>query len=340
MTNLGKLEKVDLRDIWKTEAQDFTPWLASEANIQILGDALGLSLEVEAQERNVGPFRADILCKDLDDNNWVLIENQLERTDHTHLGQLLTYASGLTAVTIIWIAAKFSDEHRKALDWLNDITDDHLQFFGLEVELWRIGESPPAPKFNIVSKPNQWSKAVGRASKSIQSETLSETKQAQLAYWEALHARLQNHSYLRSRQPRAQHWTTYSIGRSGMNLSATVNSREKRLGVELYLADENAQAFFHLLAQERDEIESEIGSSLEWMELPHRRASRMVVFKDNVEFSDRQQWEAQHEWIIERLERFHEAFANRVRVLDADEFNPVLQNAGALLNRLEAQSGE
>tara|TARA_R110001599_G_scaffold294201_1_gene498180 strand:- start:6655 stop:6963 length:309 start_codon:yes stop_codon:yes gene_type:complete len=97
MTNLGRLTKIDLRDIWKTEAQDFTAWLAQEDNMAILSETLGQDLEVEAQERNIGPFRADILCKDLDDNSWVLVENQLERTDHTHLGQLLTYASGLCA---------------------------------------------------------------------------------------------------------------------------------------------------------------------------------------------------------------------------------------------------
>ena len=121
-----------------------------------MANALGLELEIEAQEKEVGSFRADILCKDLDNESWVLIENQLERTDHTHLGQLLTYAAGLQAVTIIWIAARFSEEHRASLDWLNEITDESFRFFGLEVELWKIGSSPAAPKFNIVSKPNDW----------------------------------------------------------------------------------------------------------------------------------------------------------------------------------------
>jgi hypothetical protein len=119
MVELGKLERVDLRDIWTSEASDFTPWLARERNLEILGDTLGIELELEAQEKAVGPFRADILCKDIATDSWVLIENQLERTDHTHLGQLLTYASGLEAVTIVWIAARFTEEHRSTLDWLN-----------------------------------------------------------------------------------------------------------------------------------------------------------------------------------------------------------------------------
>ncbi len=120
--DLGKLEKVELRDIWETEGQGFTPWLAEEKNLEMLGEAIGIELELEAQEKDVGPFRADILCKNLEDDSLVLIENQIERTDHKHLGQLLTYASGLQSVTIVWIAAKFTEEHRAALDWLNEIS--------------------------------------------------------------------------------------------------------------------------------------------------------------------------------------------------------------------------
>ena len=112
---LGRLKKVDLREVWKTEAQHFTPWLANEENLALLGDTIGLDLECEAVEKNVGPFRADILCKDTANDSWVLIENQVERTDHTHLGQLLTYAAGLKTVTIVWIAQRFTDEHRAAL---------------------------------------------------------------------------------------------------------------------------------------------------------------------------------------------------------------------------------
>ena len=160
---LGRLTRVDLREIWETEAVDFTPWLAQEDNLVILGETLGISLELEAQEKDVGRFRADILCKNKSNGSWVLIENQLDRTDHSHLGQLLTYASGLEAVTIVWIAYPFTDEHRSTLDWLNKITDEKFRFFGLEVELWRIGDSPAAPKFNVVSKPNDWSRSVAQA---------------------------------------------------------------------------------------------------------------------------------------------------------------------------------
>ena len=143
---LGRLERVDLRAVWVNEAGDFIPWLAQEENVELLGETLGLDLEVEAQEKNVGPFRADILCKDTATGAWVPIENQLERTDHSHLGQLLTYAAGLEAVTIVWVARAFTEEHRATLDWLNEISDERFNFFGLEVEVWRIGEFDARPE--------------------------------------------------------------------------------------------------------------------------------------------------------------------------------------------------
>src|SRR5262245_41567055 len=210
MNSLGRLERIDLRQIWPSEASGFTPWLAREENLSLLGETLGIDLELEAQERPVGPFRADILCKDIGTDRWVLIENQLERTDHVHLGQLLTYASGLEAVTIIWIAARFTEEHSATLDWLNRITDDSFRFCGSEVELWRIGSSPAAPKFNIVSKPNDWSHSVAHAARAIDDAELSETRLLQREYWAGL-----NQALLRAggpvsgdRKPQPQPWMT------------------------------------------------------------------------------------------------------------------------------------
>ena len=126
---LGRLERVELRRIWSSESSDFTPWLAREDNLRLLGETVGIELELEAQEKTVGPFRADILCKDTATDSWVLIENQLERTDHSHLGQLLTYAAGISAVTVVWVAERFTEEHRAALDWLNERTAERINFF-------------------------------------------------------------------------------------------------------------------------------------------------------------------------------------------------------------------
>ena len=180
---LGKLEKVQIRSVWKKEDAHFTPWLGSEENIALLSETIGVELEVTSIEQRVGIFRADIICKDVDNDKIVLIENQFEYTDHKHLGQLLTYASGTQAVTMIWIAEHFTEEHRSVLDWLNRITDESTDFFGIEVELYRIGNSEPAPKFNIVSKPNEWSRNLRRAARNVE---MTETREIQLEYWQEL----------------------------------------------------------------------------------------------------------------------------------------------------------
>ena len=202
---LGRLEQVDLRAVWTTEPTAFTPWLAEPENLDVLGQTLGLNLETESVEKEVGSFRADIVCRDTGDDSSVLIENQLERTDHDHLGKLLTYGASLQAVTVVWLAAHFRDEHRAALDWLNRITREDIRFFGLEIELWRIGNSPIAPKFNIVSMPNDWSRSVAPA---IGGAKKSETRLKQMEYWARLQSTLdaQNGPVAGNRKPQPEHW--------------------------------------------------------------------------------------------------------------------------------------
>lgn len=321
---LGRLTRVELRDIWMSEATDFTPWLAREENLAILAETLGIDLELEAQERAVGPFRADILCKDIGSNAWVLIENQLERTDHCHLGQLLTYASGLEAVTIVWIAARFTEEHRSTLDWLNKITDDTFRFFGLEVELWRIGESPAAPKFNLVSKPNDWSRSVAQAARAIDESELSDIRVTQRAYWGALHQVLDKAKgpIAGNRKPQPQSWMAYSIGRSEFNLGAVMIRPKQQVRAELYISSENAKPYFYLLQEQRDAIESELGYPIVWEELPTRRDSRISISFDNVDPEDQADWPRQHEWLAKHLNDFHRVFVSRVRLLDADAWKP------------------
>ena len=160
---LGRLSRVDVREVWLREAVGFTPWLAQEENLQLLAETINMQLVLEAKEKPVGMFRADIIARDVYTGHPVLIENQLERTDHGHLGQLLTYAAGLKAMSIVWVSTLFTDEHRAALDWLNEITSSSMAFYGLEMELWQIDDSAIAPKFNLVSKPNMFSKQVSRA---------------------------------------------------------------------------------------------------------------------------------------------------------------------------------
>lgn len=315
---LGRLSPVELRDVWISESSGFTPWLARAENLEILSETLGIDLELEAQEKAVGPFRADILCKDIGTGTWVLVENQLERTDHSHLGQLLTYASGLEAVTIVWIAARFSEEHRSTLDWLNKITDESFRFFGLELELWRIGDSPAAPKFNIVSKPNNWSRSVAQAAKAIDDGELSETRAMQQAYWTAFHDTLDRLGGPVSgrRKPQAQSWMAYSIGRTGFNLGAVMVRPRRQIRTELYITGEHAKAYFRLLLAQRDAVEQELGYELDWEELPDGRDSRVSLYLKEIDPADESGWSEQHDWLARKINDFYRVFAHRVRTLD------------------------
>lgn len=310
---LGRLERVDLRDVWITEAGDFTPWLASEENMEALSETIGIELEVEAQEKDVGPFRADILCRDTVTGDWVLIENQLERTDHTHLGQLLTYGAGLKAVTIVWIAQRFTEEHRAALDWLNEITGDKFSFFGLEIEVWRIGNSLAAPKFNIVCKPNDWTKPI------IEKYVPTTTQQVQQEYWAALRdVLLVRNSIVKPQKALPQHWANYSIGRADFQLSASVNTQKGFIRVGLSCYGPFAKKHFHLLRGAQADVEHEMDCALEWEELPNRKESRIAIRQDGVDPMDRKQWPTQHTWLADNLERFYSVFSHRVKELDAE----------------------
>ena len=318
MEELGELIKVPLREFWEGEASDFTPWLADEENIGLLGDTIGVELEVEAQERNVGPFRADILCKDISTDNWVLIENQLEPTDHTHLGQLLTYAAGLNAVTVVWIAESFTNEHRAALDWLNKITAEGFSFFGLEIELWRIGDSPIAPKFNVVSHPNNWTKTVSRISQT----ELTPAKQLYLEYWTELRDFLeQRNSVLKPKTPQPQSWIGFGLGRTGCALHPRLNKRDGWIRVAVFTTGENGKTYFRLLKQDKITIQKEIGTKLEWEENREDSVERFIsLYQRGVDLEDRSDWDRQHQWLCEQLETFHKIFSPRVKGLDAGDY--------------------
>lgn len=317
--SLGRLENVDVRQIWNHEAHDFTPWLAREENLAQLGDAIGIEMELEGTERDVGPFNADILCRDTVDDSKIVIENQLERTDHGHLGQLLMYAAGLDAVTVVWIARRFREPHRAALDWLNDVTREGIRFFGIEIELWQIGESPAAPKFNLVSKPNDWSKTVSRAG-NRQGE-LTETKKLNLEYWRALADYLDEHGErVTPRSPSPRNYSDFAVGRSGCNLSAVVNTQEPFVQVHLWISGtEEAEAIFRLLEEERRAIEDEIGESLDWQARPSKK-SFVVAYQWEADPADRDDWPAQHERLTELLDAFHRAFSPRLKQLDPTDW--------------------
>lgn len=303
---LGKMSRVAVREAWPNEASSFTPWLASAEGLELLQDALDMDLEVEATEQSVGPFKADILAKrtDTTDDHWVLIENQLEKTDHRHLGQLLTYAAGLDAATIVWVAERFEEEHRAALDWLNEITSDRFEFFGLEIELWQIAGSPPAPMFNVVAQPNEWSRTVQQSAQT----QVSDLKQQQLRFWQGLQTLLnQKKSKVRSRKVRPQHWSDYSIGRAETWLTATINSQKKYLTVEFNFRGPAGKVWFDELSVNRATIDAAV-PGLSWQRLDGKKQSRIALYSEDFDPTDETQWPQQHQWLVEKLELFREVF--------------------------------
>ena len=309
---LGILENVDVRSQWPKEAADFTPWLAEEENVSKLAEALGLELEVLRIEAAVGPYSADILAQD-SSGDYVVIENQLEKTNHDHLGKLITYAAVLGARSVIWVAPWFTDEHRKSLDWLNDHTTDDLSFFGVQVELWSIDNSVPAVRFNTVSRPAE----IIRQATATKSEELSEARQLQLDWWTMFREALVASNLVGSTpMPRAQYWYDIGLGRTGLYLSNVANTYDNRIGVRVYLHGKSGgDSALEQLSADRELIEQEIGESLQWNPNPDNK-DKIIAISRSADLSDRKQWSEYISWMLDMTKRFREAFGPRVNNLD------------------------
>ena len=244
----------------------------------------------------------------------MLIENQLERANHGHLGQLLTYAAGLRAVTGVWIAERFSKEYRATLDWLNEITDEKIRFFGLEIELWKIGESPPAPKFNIVSKPSGWSPETARVARDT---ARSATREMRMAYWGAFNKALDDAGGpVRGIKPQPDAWMAYGVGRGDFTVQARMAHTKHLIWTELNIRGRKAKAYFKLLEPQREEIERAAGFEMKWLEQPQWQNCRIEHSRDDVDPRDEKDWPRQHEWLARSLNAMHDAFSPRIRNLD------------------------
>ena len=327
---LGRLVRVEVRDYWADEARDFTPWLAREENLKLLGETIDLDLEPFKVEEPIGPFRADVIAKE--GEHLVIIENQLGRADHRHLGQLMVYATNREAKAVVWIATKITDEYRKVLDWLNDNTPETISFFGLEIELWKIGESLPAPRSHVVCEPNELTK-LERSGSTLAEPT--ETKLLQLEFWTALRDfAAEKKSVLNFRKPRPQHWYNLAVGRSNFNIGLNAKIKSKELSCELYISGRTAADLaFELLEEQKKDIEDELGP-LKWMALPEKEACRIVQLKEG-DIEDSETWPELLAWCLDRAEAFHKAFNPRVLALDLEsqteeeEEKPELANVSA-----------
>lgn len=308
---LGRLEPVNLREYWQDEARDFTNWLAEEVNLALLSDALGMDLELEGVEVSVGPYKADIVARDLSSDSRVVVENQLEKTNHDHLGKMLTYASGLDANTMIWIAKEFSEEHRRAFDFINEHASPNLQCFGLEIELWKIGDSPPAPQFKIVSSPNEYTSEI----KTDTTGKLTEAKALYLDLWNDFKKYcVENGTSLKIRKPRPQQWFGIAVGRSKFQISLIASIQHQRIGCEIYIRGKNAKAYFKLLEEKKEQIHKSIGE-IDWQELPDGQDCRIVLYKHNIDIKNRTNWQDANKWFKENAEKFHKTFSPIIRSL-------------------------
>jgi len=273
--DFGKLQFLELREVWKNEASDFTPWLAE--NIQSLGDALGLELEVKEREASVGAFSCDLHAVDLASGRTVIVENQLESTDHSHLGQLLTYAAGLEAAVVVWIAKEIRDEHRAALDWLNRKTTSGVDFFAVIPKVFRIDNSKPTYELNLVVAPNEWGKELVDSEKEIDQNSKSYRYRI---FFQRLvdSARVNGFKGLKKALP--QSWIRFSTPFIDIGLYVAFN-RPDKIKVELYLESKDTELNkrrFDLLFSERDNIDKTTNNCLSWERLDERIGSRIAVY--------------------------------------------------------------
>ena len=301
---LDKLNKIELRTAWKSESSNFTPWLALDENISELSKELNIDIIVRKTEAKIGDFNVDILAEEASTENLVIIENQLETTDHNHLGKIITYAANYEAKYLIWIVKEARPEHRKAIDWLNENMLDEINLFLVKIELWQIGDSKPAPKFSIISSPNEWARSVKQSGAEI---SLTETRIRQQEFWAGFkdYAK-QKHTKLSLRKTGPRHWYNVAFGTSEAQITLTINTRDNTMGCEIYIW--SSKEYFNYLLSKKEDIELELGEELTWMELPDRKASRIRLLND-FDLEDELKWEDAFQWLKDKAESFKATFS-------------------------------
>lgn len=305
---LGKLERVDLRNVWKHEALDFTNWLAEAENLSILSDEIGIDISLIQTEASVGKFSVDILAEEQQTERKIVIENQLETTDHDHLGKIITYASGLDAEIIVWIVREVRDEHKQAVDWLNEHTDEKINFFVIKMEVWQIGDSAFAPKFHVVSQPNDWAKAIKKTN--AQPSEVSATGLLQLEFWEKFREFAQGkNSKIRLKKPQPRMFYDISFGNSIAHIGLNIYGKSNQISCEIYIP--NSKELFRDLQMRKDAIHQELNQKLVWMELPAKKACRIRAF-ENGNIVNIDQWETYFDWMLNKVENFQRVFSKHI----------------------------
>lgn len=305
MKEFGSLKRIDLREIWRKEPTEFTTWLAQ--NLSALGKALGMDLELVGRESQVGDFSLDILARDLGAGRVVVIENQLERTDHDHLGKLITYAAGNNAGVVIWVTKQVREEHRQAIDWLNQHTDSEIEFYAVMVEVVQVDDSRPAFDFKPVAFPNPWRK--GKIATGMSSPP-TERGEAYKEFFQQLIDELREvHKFTGAKQARAQNWYCFASGFGGLRYCFSF-AQGARFRVELYISKEGERSkdIFDSLNQTRESIEAQFGEALEWERLDGKTACRIAIYRNGSIDDTPQGLDEIKTWAIQRILKFKRVF--------------------------------
>ncbi|MBE6312855.1 MAG: DUF4268 domain-containing protein [Bacteroidales bacterium] len=301
---LGKLEEIDIRKVWAHEQYDFSDWLSKEDNIQQLGNTLNLSLTDVETEKFVGSYRCDIICKDEITGKNVLIENQLEPTNHDHLGKIITYASGLDASVIIWIVESAKEEHSSAIEWLNKHTDDDVSFFLIEVHAYTIEGSKPAPYFKIIQQPNDFVKQVKNITKNAE---LNDSQNSRLEFWNRFNDVLEkNGKPFNKRKATTDHWYSVAVGSSQCHISIDLVNREHKIRISMWIPDN--KSLYDTFYSNKDSIEKEIGHSINWDKLDDKKAAYAYTFIEGLDFNKQDNYDALMNSVINEVLLFRKAF--------------------------------
>ena len=302
--NLGKIKRIhDLHSVWPHEANDFTKWLAQESNLNELGSSIGIDIDLEERESPVGSFKVDLYAVESGTGRKIIIENQLEDTNHDHLGKLITYASGKGAEVIVWIVKRARDEHRQAIEWLNQHTDSNIGFFLVEIELWQIDDSLMAPKFNVVEKPNDWAKTMKIV------EGLNPTEMLKLNFWQSFNEYMSANADFSKcfnlRKPQPQQWYDLSVGTSSYFISLTISPQKKNISAGLYIP--NDKDLFHKFVESKSVFVKSLGADVELRDA--EKASRLLVTK-SINVKDSSKWLEISNWLFDKAKIFKSVASN------------------------------
>lgn len=305
---LGKLEEVDIRELWKHEQYDFSEWLSKEENIEMLSDEIGLTLTDISKEVFVGSYRCDLVAKDETTGIKAIIENQMEATNHDHLGKIITYASGLDANIVIWIVKEAREEHKSAIEWLNNKTIKDISFFLIEIRAYKIGDSLPAPKFVIIEKPNDFVKT---ANLSTDSGKLNKTQSERLNFWNIFNeALISRNKPFNVRKATTDNWYDVALGISEAHISITLVNKTNSIKIQVYINDN--KKLFDKLFLESEEIENKLGFSMDWQRLDNKKASRIIYYIDGLDFDNHDNYDKLIDEVIDRVITIKETFRNHI----------------------------